>query len=329
VRSQSAHVVAGAASPSPCRASRHHGCKRKAWRENKTKDTSCLPSPQHHSAGLPSKAGNRARKHHAAKIKSKQPDRTQANQSRIMDVANTPTGFSSLPVEIKERIYEYTMLIAGHFKVALRAPPYDRTKRYHPCFPNLPSMYYINKVECSIAALVLLRNSVLYLSQPGDTTIFLKWNAAFAVPENKFFTAIKKLHLTYRPPLGNGLFIESLSFAARCPVLVDLTIAIPFKEWLRLRRNLTMAFMDGLMKGDWSGMKNVGRPVMVLAQADLKFGLAAVSRCTSSTALQRLTLHTAGFPRRPAMTKHFLAMAEWFRNALEQENGKVIVVEIL
>jgi hypothetical protein len=148
----------------------------------------------------------------------------------------------------------------------------------------------------------------------------------FAIPENKFYAAIKKIHLTYKPSLKNEEFIESLSFAARCPVLVDLDIDILLKEWLALRPRLTMGVCRGLMKGNWKVLKTVEPHIMVLAKKELKFGLAAISGCI---ALQRLTLHMEGFRLFQGTKGNFKDVAEWLRNALEQENGRAIDVEIL
>jgi hypothetical protein len=154
VRLQSAHVVARTASPLPCRAFRHHTNERLgAGSKQKIISSSCPPSQPLHSLRLPSMAGETTPEHVAAETESQQLERTQIDRSRIMDVSNRLTGFWDMPVEIKEKIYEYTLRNEEQFEAPLQLAPCDGLDQYPPsqiCFPNLPNMCYINKAERSI-----------------------------------------------------------------------------------------------------------------------------------------------------------------------------------
>jgi hypothetical protein len=263
--------------------------------------------------------------HRNAEIDHKQPERTQADQYRIMDVAKKPTEFSDFPVEIKEQIYEHAMRNEGRFDLPLQIRFPDLVNSPYCPFPVLPRVCFINKDERAIATLVLVRNSVLYLRHASDATVLLEWIDGMAISKKRFFLAISKMRVVFDPSLRGGL-MDSLSFASKCQALTDLTITIHVDELLCPDSDMIAAVSYATATGDRAGLDIHEPPMLTLAQMVLKFGLTGISGCTE---LQRLTLDMQDFLYLPETEEKAVEeMAEWCRNAFKQVNGRAINVEI-
>jgi hypothetical protein len=138
--------------------------------------------------------------------------------------------FTSLPVEIREMIYEHAMRQCGHFS----EPTYvDRSTRHasriSPRRSNcLPSVCFTSKVENLVATSVFIRNATFHLFKWADATIVASWlkksqNRGHAV------RSTRRIELSYIPsswPIGFSRHFELLR---RCPGLQELTITIPLK----------------------------------------------------------------------------------------------------
>jgi hypothetical protein len=76
-----------------------------------------------------------------------------------VDAGDDTAFFSKLPVEVKENIYEHALCDGRFFKV-----PLSITTRNE--YTNLPPVCRTNKLERSIATLVLIRNSIIRIKNP-------------------------------------------------------------------------------------------------------------------------------------------------------------------
>jgi hypothetical protein len=260
-------------------------------------------------------------KHRAAELERK-PTPTQVDHPRIMKDAKKFTGFLKLPVEIKEKIYEHALRDGGHFKEPLQAKPHFPFKPHHLRTPYLPNVCCINKSKRSIATLVLVRNNVLRLSNTADITVILEWINEIGVPETKFFKAVKKVELCYWSSLGCGKFTKSLSFAAKCPVLTDLTLTIPAVELLE-----NAALIMELRADRYTNLVMPPPRVLTIEDVAFHFELFGITDCI---ALQRLTLHISDFSDQDDVDDEDVdELAKEFQNFFMREDNQALNIEIL
>jgi hypothetical protein len=189
--------------------------------------------------------------------------------------------FSSLPIEVKERIYEYALRNGGFFNIPLRVANMVE-------IPKLPRLCIINKLERSISTRVLARNTVLRLFRHSDYTVFLQWLKAIQIPKEKFMLAVKKIQIVYE---DRDSFVQNLSFLTKFPVLAELTITIEASSMLDISQERDDDNNDeddeDVEDDDWDLDENPADEYHILERFDLK----QVAGCK---ALTSLTFHILG-----------------------------------
>jgi hypothetical protein len=155
-----------------------------------------------------------------------------SNNSSISSNVEPPRfkKFTSLPVEIREMIYEHAMRQGGHFA----KPTYvDRStghashisSRRSNCLPNV---CFTSKVENLVATSVFIRNATFHLSQWADAAIMASWLKK-RQKNGRAVRSVRRIELSYIPsswPIGFSPHFELLR---RCPGLRELTITIPLR----------------------------------------------------------------------------------------------------
>jgi hypothetical protein len=139
--------------------------------------------------------------------------------------------FRSLPVEIRERIYEHAMRQGGHFSHlthvdGLKWDTSHITQRRSGCLPNV---CFTSKVERLIATSVFIRNTTFHLSTWADATILALWLEKEQEHGHRF-RSVRSMELSYIPsgwPIG---FNEHFDLLQRCSGLRELIVRIPLNS---------------------------------------------------------------------------------------------------
>jgi hypothetical protein len=186
----------------------------------------------------------------------------------------------------------------------------DRTR-----FPSISAMCATNKLERSIATLVVVRNTMLRLVYATDFEIMLKWLSSIKFSEQKFMTSVKKIQLCYKRATD---FIEThMSFVIKCSTLANLIVSIPNRElWITILREAPL--VQELPK------------CLTCDQVVKKFGLDLIAECA---ALTRLTFHIP-FIMALLGSGHFAIadldqVADWCKKAFMKAHGRALVVELV
>jgi hypothetical protein len=198
----------------------------------------------------------------------------------IPNAADHLSRFPEFPFEIKEQIYEYAMRNDGCFNIPLRTD-------FRTGIPSLPGICLTSKLERSIAALVLARNTILRLSHK-DRVRFMRWLNSIGFPKSKFMTALKKIQLMY----SDNSFVANLFFASTLPVLVDLTITIEMGRLVGIDRERDLR--DDNVYSDWNFPNDKDVKAAIPSQVLNTFGLSQIGGCK---ALSRLTFQIPDFVR--------------------------------
>jgi hypothetical protein len=232
-----------------------------------------------------------------------------------VDAGDDAAFFSKLPVEVKENIYEHVLRYGGFFQVPLRIDIAHELVK-------LPSVCRTNKLERSISTLVLARNTVLRLSGLSDYALLLQWLKAVRIPEDRFMQAVKKIQIIYR---NRDSFIQNLSFAARFPVLTNLTITVSAWKLVEISQEYDE------VNEDRYGNSYVNANPAGRCHMKEYFGLKQIDGCK---ALSSLTLHKLGHINWSAFGLFYFGVsdvhhvAEVCQKSFMEANGRHLTVEM-
>ncbi|KAF1915931.1 hypothetical protein BDU57DRAFT_573385 [Ampelomyces quisqualis] len=135
--------------------------------------------------------------------------------------------FTSLPVELRELIYEYAMCRGGHFTVPAHAA--SRTARTRRVFNNhLPAVCFTSRTERLVATSVFIRKSSFRFSCAVDAIVMTSWLER--MNDGHYFNSVRCMEINYMPSDRMSGFAIDFDFLQRCPGLRELTISIPLEE---------------------------------------------------------------------------------------------------
>jgi hypothetical protein len=137
------------------------------------------------------------------------------------------TRFTSLPVELRELIYEYSMRRDDHFAIPAQAA--SRAFRTRRMIGNhLPAVCFTNKTERLVATSVFIRNSSFSLECAVDAIAMTSWLER--MNNGLFFGSVRRMEINYTPSDRMSGFAIDFDFLRRCTCLRELTISIPLEE---------------------------------------------------------------------------------------------------
>jgi hypothetical protein len=135
--------------------------------------------------------------------------------------------FTSLPVEIREMIYEHGIRSGGHF--AAPTSVVSRAARTSYVLHNqIPAACFTNTVERLVAASVFIRNFSFFLTRESDAARMAAWLEQFG--DRPDFCSVNSMQLNYVPSNRHQSLFYRIQLAQRCPGLRILTISIPLNE---------------------------------------------------------------------------------------------------
>lgn len=154
--------------------------------------------------------------------------------------------FASLPVEIREIIYEHAMRSGGHFAAPSSAA--SRAARTSYVLHNqIPAACFTNSVERLVAASVFIRNFDFVLSRESDAARISAWLEQFG--DRYGFCSVKNMQLNYVSSNQQQSLINRIHFVRHCPGLRDLTVSIPLNEISVFTHVSSMRLrLDGLLQ---------------------------------------------------------------------------------
>jgi hypothetical protein len=100
---------------------------------------------------------------------------SRVSQPNIMAKARKFKLFTSLPVEIRELIYEHAICLSSHLSHPTHVGQLTRssiTRRHSNC---LPAVCFTSKVERQVAATVLIHNTRFHIAQEEDAATMALW----------------------------------------------------------------------------------------------------------------------------------------------------------
>jgi hypothetical protein len=228
--------------------------------------------------------------------------------------------FSSLPLEVKEMIYEHALRAIGCFDKPLRFHLSDCHNKDRPRLPLLPGFCLTNKLERSISTLVLARNTILRLSFDINSILVLRSMDAIGVPKIKFMAAVKKIQVEY--DIRVGCVDDNLFFASECQGVADLSITIEWQDLEEISETLYECDEDS----DTEDEDDEGTS---RDQVLGNHGLHGIAKCQ---ALTRLTFQIPNF-RIGVRTgwidhAHVDRVAELYQEAFLEADGRALHVEM-
>jgi hypothetical protein len=231
-------------------------------------------------------------------------------------------------VEVKENIYEHALRDGGFFKV-----PLSITTRNE--YTNLPPVCRTNKLERSIATLVLIRNSIIRLKRSIDIGFLCRWLDMVYVVQTKFMTTVNKMQVYYPGSHYTYGFIRNLIFASKFPALTDLSIAINSRGILNIAEGNFPLYrnMDDDDSDDDMDYVSDSEEEDKLASRDetlSAYGLSHIARCEN---LIRLTLHVPNTIESYGIDdfdiSHVDKVADWCKETFMEANSRALTVEMV
>lgn len=144
-------------------------------------------------------------------------------------VSTKTTTFTTLPIEVKEKVYEQLLL-----KAKLFATPR----------PRLPGLCLTNKTEYSIAAGVLLRRAGICLVSDRDAESWQRWIATIDEFHAHGLPGYTKVEVRYGSQRRKGDFAQDFQFLSSFTFLREVTITI-YHGWEDLMLEHIRQFRGG------------------------------------------------------------------------------------
>jgi hypothetical protein len=141
-------------------------------------------------------------------------------ESPVTAEARRPAQFTDLPVELKEKIYEYTLPVGFMFEVCTHCLPLHSVyKSLLPVYRHLPAVCFINKLERVIASSVFFRNVELFIDYYKQLPVLERW---LTPGQSNLFGAVRKMEVSCAREDCYPMF----DFACKCGKLKELRIGI-------------------------------------------------------------------------------------------------------
>jgi hypothetical protein len=138
--------------------------------------------------------------------------------------------FTDLPVEIKERIYEHAMRMDGQFDIPMRVAQAKRASFDDGVYPRIHATCRTNKLERAIATMVMIRNSVIYLSRHTDAGFMIDWIQQATGDVKQGLSAVKSVEIRYMSRECVIVDAKDMYFLEACSSVHTVTIKFSEKD---------------------------------------------------------------------------------------------------
>jgi hypothetical protein len=152
--------------------------------------------------------------------------------------------FTDLPVEIKEKIYEYTMHMDGQFDMTIYAAPAKNTSFIDFRFPCIHATCRTNRLERAIATLVMLRNSTVCLCCGTNAINMMNWIKEATGDAKQGLSAIKRVELIYMSKYHINKAAEDISSLEACPNLRKVVFVFYLRKLRKCSRDRLSSTAD-------------------------------------------------------------------------------------
>jgi hypothetical protein len=127
--------------------------------------------------------------------------------------------FNNLPVEIKEKIHEYTVHMDGQFDILFYATTAEEISFSDGILPLMHATCRTNKLEWAIATMVMLRHSTVCLCRNTYASNMMNWIKASTSDMKQGLSAIKHVELRYVSRYRVIEAAEDIQFLESCATL--------------------------------------------------------------------------------------------------------------
>jgi hypothetical protein len=156
----------------------------------------------------------------------------------LISPANPTTGpeipgsirFTDLPVEIKEKIYEYAMRMDGQFSIPIYAAQAKGASFEDGVYPQIHATCRTNKLEHAIATLVMIRNSIVCLHRDKDVKSMTKWIKEATGDAEQGFSAVRKVKVKYVSRFRMIKTDADMKFLEACPNLHTVSLEFSHRK---------------------------------------------------------------------------------------------------
>jgi hypothetical protein len=152
--------------------------------------------------------------------------------------------FTNLPVEIKEKIYKYTMHMDGQFDMTIYAAPAKNTSFIDFRFPRVHATCRTNKLERAIATLVMLRNSTVCLCRGTDAINMMNWIKEATGDAKQGLLAIKRVELICMSKYHINKAAEDISSLEACLNLRKVEFVFSLRKLSKCSRDQLSSTAD-------------------------------------------------------------------------------------
>jgi hypothetical protein len=156
----------------------------------------------------------------------------------LISPANPTTGpeihgsirFTDLPVEIKEKIYEYAMRMDRQFNIPIYAAQAKGASFNDGVYPHIHATCRTNKLERTIATLVMIRNSTVCLHRDTDVKSMTKWIKEATGDAEQGFSAVRKVKVKYMSRFRMIKTDEDMKFLEACSNLHTVSLEFSIRK---------------------------------------------------------------------------------------------------
>jgi hypothetical protein len=138
--------------------------------------------------------------------------------------------FTDLPVEIKEKIYEYAMRMDGQFNIPIYAAQAKGASFDDGVYPQIHATCRTNKLERAIATLVMIRNSTVCLHRDTDVKSMTKWIKEATGDAEQGFSAVRKVKVKYVSRFRMIKTDADMKFLEACPNLHTVSLEFSHRK---------------------------------------------------------------------------------------------------
>lgn len=136
--------------------------------------------------------------------------------------------FESLPVEIREMIYEHAIINDHRLVLPSCAAPRAIIRHQKGLRDGIAAICFTSSVERSIAMGVFIRQTTFRLYREHDAFLMTSWIRQ--IHNGNAFRSIRRMEIYYDPYHRFSSFAKDFEFLKLCPGLRHLTIIIPLEE---------------------------------------------------------------------------------------------------